>query len=774
MYFCDRLEHLTDRVTSKFLFLQATPIHNLIKKSIRLFLFLVFLISKNDTHAQENSFITNFPPVVYQASPAVYNIVIDHSGIMYFGTNKGVTIFDGARWETISISNFSEVRTLEIGPDSIIYVGANNNFGYLKIDAEFGYKYISISDAYLDKSINYNDIWQIVFLNDNIYFQSYAGIFTYDKKQVSFLELKEVFIHAIEDELYASNYYTGEFGIIEDGIIDPVPDFPKIKDDFIFQVFDYHDTHKLLVTSESGLYLFNPKTGKTSLFKTPLRNEFKQYSFYDGLKLDNNHYAMGTFNGGIFFMKRNGEVINVFNKENGLFANHIYDMKLDDRNNLWIATSYGISKIIVDSLGVSLPQKGLPTHKPVLHSIQMSFNNEITRLFPGRTTTNEHTQYKLAGNQLNVMSEPSSMSFYFAHPGFAGESISYSTFLEGNDQGWSEWRDEAVKEYTNLDGKTYTFHFKAKNEQTGEVSDAESFTLNISTPWHQTAWPTVLIIFVAIIIIYVLVRLTIRRLKIQNTRLEKLVTERTHNLIEQQEKLSELNKDLSTTNKELDSFVYHTSHDLKAPLKSILGLVSIAKLDDKDNKFVEYHERMENSIHKLEEFISSIIQYSTNSKSGMKPSELDFNVIVNEAISELQFHHDFDNIKFYKDINLNEQFVSDEQRFKIILNNLLSNAIKYCDLAKEEQRISVRITENRNNLHLIFEDNGVGINPEYQQKVFNMFYRASEQSYGSGLGLYIVNETVKKLNGTIKMESVEGAYTRFIITLPSQNNMVPA
>jgi hypothetical protein len=84
---------------------------------------------------------------------------------------------------------------------------------------------------------------------------------------------------------------------------------------------------------------------------------------------------MGTFNGGIFFIKKSGEIINVFNKENGLFANHVYDMKLDKRNNLWLATSFGISKIKADSLGVKLPSSDASLEKPLFRNI--NFNTEM-------------------------------------------------------------------------------------------------------------------------------------------------------------------------------------------------------------------------------------------------------------------------------------------------------------------------------------------------------------------------------------------------------------
>ncbi len=729
---------------------------------------LIFTFPKGG-FAQENSFITNYPPVVYKASPAVYNIAIDHHGLIYFGTNKGITIFDGSRWETIPVSNYSEVRTLELGPDSLMYVGANGNFGYLKHDLVAGFQYVSLSDSLPSSTTNYNDIWQIVFLNDKIYFQSYAGVFIWDNRELEFDKIQEVFIFDLDGRLYASEYYSGAFGKYNPGKIETIANFPNISYDLVFQIFDYDKNYKLLATSEAGLYLFDPETEETRPFETPLNKELAKYSFYDGLKLDQDHYAMGTFNGGIFFMKKSGEIINVFNKENGLFANHVYDMKLDNQNNLWLATSFGISKIIVDSLGVKLPKYDASSSRPIFRNVNFTYGKESSSLYPNdRNNSISNDHYRYQNGELEILVEPASLSFYFAHPGFKGDNIYYSTYLEGNDMDWSEWRPEAFKEYTNLSEGLYTFQFKAKNQNTGAISAEEIFTIKITAPWYHSTWLKVAILLIAALLVYVTIRLMIIRLKTQNTRLERIVDERTQDLLEQQRQLSTANKNLSSINKELDSFVYHTSHDLKAPLKSVLGLVKLAKIEDVKNQFVQYHDRIESSIHKLEEFISSIIQYSSNAKSGVKPEKVDFAELVEHAQNELRYHENFDKIYFEKNINVNGSFISDTNRIQIIVNNLMSNAIKYCDISKSEQRVKVEISQEDEFVKIIIEDNGIGIKQDYLKQVFTMFYRASEKSYGSGLGLYIVQETVKKLGGSIEIESSEGEFTRFIIKLPNQ------
>jgi len=247
------------------------------------------------------------------------------------------------------------------------------------------------------------------------------------------------------------------------------------------------------------------------------------------------------------------------------------------------------------------------------------------------------------------------------------------------------------------------------------------------------------------------------------------VNERTKELINQQQKLSEANEKLTLTNKELDSFNCHTSHDLKAPLKSVLGLLNLAKLEDSKRKFTQYHEKMESSIHKLEEFISSIIQYSTSAKSNVQITPIDFNELIDDSLDELQFHEGFEKIKIEKNIHINGIFNSDKKRIQIIINNLLSNSIKYQDRNKLKPKILINIKVENDKVTIAIEDNGIGIKRELQQNVFSMFYRASEHSYGSGLGLYIINETIIRLNGNILLESEESKFSRFIVELPNMN-----
>jgi PAS domain S-box-containing protein len=224
---------------------------------------------------------------------------------------------------------------------------------------------------------------------------------------------------------------------------------------------------------------------------------------------------------------------------------------------------------------------------------------------------------------------------------------------------------------------------------------------------------------------------------------------------------------LAKTNAELDRFVYSTSHDLRAPLSSVLGLISIAKKTQDPEEVRHCLTMMKERIHHLEEFIHEIIDYSRNARIEVKRLPTNLYQLINDVVENLRHAEGSENIFVKYDIPKDLDLKTDESRLKVVLNNLIGNSIKYSDIEKENQFISVKTSQGQDRISIFIEDNGVGISQEHHSKIFDMFYRASEKSQGSGLGLYIVRETVHKLGGDISFESIPGKGTTFEIVIPS-------
>ncbi len=240
----------------------------------------------------------------------------------------------------------------------------------------------------------------------------------------------------------------------------------------------------------------------------------------------------------------------------------------------------------------------------------------------------------------------------------------------------------------------------------------------------------------------------------------------------QQKALLRSNEELKKSNKELDGFVYSVSHDLRAPLSSMLGVIGLCEMGNPDAFMEKNISLLKSSIQKLDGFIMDILDYSRNSRLEINRQEIHFNDLLTDISDNLKFMGTGDQRKV--DIRVTVRngvaFHSDQSRLSIILNNLISNSIRYQNPEVSDPFVEIRVEVSETAANILVRDNGIGIGKENQEKVFNMFYRVSNKSIGSGLGLYIVKETVEKLNGVIKLSSEPGKGTDFIIRLPNLAN----
>ncbi|MEP7263981.1 MAG: PAS domain-containing sensor histidine kinase [Bacteroidota bacterium] len=228
---------------------------------------------------------------------------------------------------------------------------------------------------------------------------------------------------------------------------------------------------------------------------------------------------------------------------------------------------------------------------------------------------------------------------------------------------------------------------------------------------------------------------------------------------------------LQKTNHELDKFVYSVSHDLRAPLTSILGLINIAMYETSKPVLEKHLNMISSCVNRLDGFIQDILNYSRNSRQEINSEPVNFRQLLAETRSDLKHMNGENRIRIKGEINDFTPFHSDALRISIILNNLLANAIKYSDPEKADSYIEVTINTEPSRCTINISDNGIGIDAEHQNKVFEMFYRVSHSIPGAGLGLYIVKETVAKLHGTIKLQSKVGRGSAFVITLPDLSDL---
>lgn len=257
-----------------------------------------------------------------------------------------------------------------------------------------------------------------------------------------------------------------------------------------------------------------------------------------------------------------------------------------------------------------------------------------------------------------------------------------------------------------------------------------------------------------------------------NEQLETKVKERTRELhdeikmrkkIEEKTKIS--NSKLRKANVELDNFVYSVSHDLRAPIASVLGLVNLAKKEEDITMMRKYLTMVAESAERQDTFIKDILDLSRNARLEVAREEIAFEEMINEIFEELKYSSGLKTISKEIDIKQDVPFSSDKKRLKVIFNNLISNAIRYSNGHDPSIRIDIEVDNFTAKINI--NDNGRGIPKNHLKNVFKMFYRATDDNAGSGLGLYIVKETVDKLRGNVALTSVEKKGTSVNLEIPN-------
>ena len=334
-------------------------------------------------------------------------------------------------------------------------------------------------------------------------------------------------------------------------------------------------------------------------------------------------------------------------------------------------------------------------------------------------------------------------SFQFSALSFsAPERNRFRYQLVGLDKDWSPIVNDGEVEYTNLPPGDYTFQVIGSNDNNKWNQKGASLSFNVEPFFYQTIWFYLILVLFSMGLLFALYKWRISIVRHQNDALKKV-------------------------NIELDRFVYSASHDLRSPLSSILGLINVARKDVSGDKMA-YMNMIEKSVLKLDSFISDIIDFSRNARIEIVTEQIDFNTLLKDVFDDLLFLENYKKIERIINIKSVKSFHSDKKRLRVILSNILANAIKH---HYPEQRdnpfIEIEIVDTITGILIRIKDNGPGIEQKYLKDIFKMFFRATSRTSGSGLGLYIVEETISKLHGSITVNSILGEGTVFTAKLPT-------
>lgn len=580
-------------------------------------------------------------------------------------------------------------------------------------------------------------------------------------------------------------------------------------------------------TDGAGLNRFDPKTDKSVQYtqsesKSSLSDNSVNCIFED----EAGNLWIGT-NDGLSYLDIKTDLFTNYTTRDGLPNGMIFGILEDSKKNLWISTNKGISQFnpstkkfrnfsVADGLQSNeFKQSYLKSRNGLMYFGGINGFNEFNpdsirdaKFDPPLVITDfriSNRKVPIAANdddpsplkknitetrEITLPFSHSVISFEFASLNYIPEEKKqYAYMLEHFDKTWNEIGPNRTANYTNLDPGKYIFRVKGLNNEGNWSSREIVLRIIITPPFWLTWWFKIFLgvgILAAFIIFY---RIRVNNIKKWGQQLEQQVVERTgqlaHSVQEEQRARQEAenaryetdqaNKDLEKKNKEVEQFAYIASHDLQEPLRTVSSFAGLlqkqyqGKLDEKADRYFNF---MLDASERMKTLIKSLLEYSRIGRKS-ELEEVDCNTILKSVLADLHvaIREAKANISHMPLPVINGYPIEIKQLFQ----NLIVNAIKF---RKKDTIpvIKISIRKLKNAWEFSFKDNGIGIEEQHLEKIFNIFQRLHNRTEyeGSGIGLSYCKKIVELHHGRIWVESVPGMGSTFYFTIRDATNSLPA
>lgn len=226
---------------------------------------------------------------------------------------------------------------------------------------------------------------------------------------------------------------------------------------------------------------------------------------------------------------------------------------------------------------------------------------------------------------------------------------------------------------------------------------------------------------------------------------------------------------LERANSMIHQFIVSCSHSLRGPLKTIEGLTNLLQgsANSKPEDTAKFLALIQETALKMEHTLDELEQFLENTNRKVMASQIDFRSLVRDVLVSNRKLIQENNVALSTQLVEAMPLCSDESRLRLILEHLITNAVQFMPEEQADKRVEVMATVQSGYREIRVVDNGAGISYEDQPRVFDLFFRGSLKSKGSGVGLYVVKEVVEKMKGTVKLISTPGEGSTFIVRLPN-------
>ncbi|MFT5618499.1 MAG: serine phosphatase RsbU (regulator of sigma subunit), partial [Arenicella sp.] len=297
-------------------------------------------------------FLKNYSATTYKLHTQNWAATQDKRGVMYFANTYGILEYDGVNWNVIKVPNKSTVRSLAVGENGEVFVGATGEMGYLKPDSLGRMKYHSLMSL-LDSSNNdFGEIWTVLVRGKDVFYQGRDFMYRYRDGKLKSWDLGGSLYHRsflIDQQIYVRVVGKGlmvmkgeEFELVEGG---------EVLSDKRVSVMVGFGARKILIgTRKNGFFLLTKSLKSTiePIFQN-IKKQFSEAELYSGIRLSSGEFVFGTLNNGAFLVNSKGEVLQSFSIAEGLTSNKIYNLFQDKHKAIWLCTDNGISNMEIKS-----------------------------------------------------------------------------------------------------------------------------------------------------------------------------------------------------------------------------------------------------------------------------------------------------------------------------------------------------------------------------------------------------------------------------------------
>lgn len=559
------------------------------------------------------------------------------------------------------------------------------------------------------------------------------------------------------------------------------------------------DDH-LWVGGESGLKLYTRKGQLIKNFKADGNSpgSFQSSLIKSFYRDSRKNLWVGTWGGGFGLLNIKDSSFTTYTENDGLPNNVVYGMLEDRSGTLWLSTNLGISAFnpkgrtfrnfdFFDGLqsnefntGAYFKSASGKLYFGGVNGLSFFDPEKILKhdpvppiLITAITLRNKALTFQDSDSLRNVLMIDKIRSGWKENDIEVNFTlIDFKQALKQNfqysiqDTTWYNIGNRRNLELIGLSAGRHEIKVRARKPDTNWSKPVVLLTIDIVPAVWQRTWFKIAAILGFLFLIYAGYRYRMVRLKQANVALNKLVADRTKEIQTMNEGIKSQNDQLRELNKELEAFSYSISHDLRAPLRAIIGYSGMLK-EDFYEKLDDDGKRLLNIVQKsalrMSSLIDDLLEFSKLGRKELQKTEIDTEEFLKKIITEINT-----SIQHNADIRLGilPLIYADSSLFSQVWINLISNAIKY-SANKETPVVEIGSDTKKNEIIFYIKDNGAGFDMKYADKLFGVFQRLHGTEFpGTGVGLALVKRIVDKHGGRIWADAKENEGATFYFSLP--------